>query len=381
MGRFCCKSMDLKRHLPRLGLALALLAAPFAPVPAWAGIRSLSNLFVFGDSLSDGGNSGFLTVGGFPPSPYVGNRFSNGQVAVEYLWQAFNPGDTSFRPSLAPGGGTNFALGGATTGVKNFVEVWSEAPPAVKPIYADRGNAWQLSSFSAASPAFDPETSLFVVWLFPNDPFFSLSSGGSSVGSFDTSSTPPPGLIPTAIYNITGTINQLASQGARKFLVPNSPDLGLIPEYIGNPSQSAFFSALSLSFNSSLAVALNGLAVSRPELDIVPFQTDDLFAEVLANRGDFGFSNIDTRCIAVAACVGGGPSAQSTYLFWDGSHPTTAGHALIGQRFYQAVYEQVPGPLPAAGVVVVLGWSRRLRSRIRLSGASRLQASEPKNQP
>lgn len=374
--------MGLKRHLPGFGLVLALLGATFSSVPAWAGIPSLSNLFVFGDSLSDGGNSGFLTGGGFPPSPYVGNRFSNGQVAVEYLWQAFNPGDASFRPSLAPGGGTNFALGGATTGVKNFVQVWSQAPDAVKPIYADKGNAWQLDQFSQPTPpSFDPETSLFVVWLFPNDPFYSLSSGGTSVGSFDSSSSPPSGLIETAIDNITGTINKLASEGARNFLVPNSPDLGLIPEYIGNPTQSAFFSGLSIQFNSQLDAALNGLVVSRPDLDIVAFQSDDLFAEVLANQAAFGFSNVDTRCIDVLACVSGGPSAQSTYLFWDGSHPTTAAHQLIGERFYSAVYQEVPGPLPAAGVVVMLGWSRSLRSRIRLGGASRNQTSAPKNQP
>ncbi|MCS5699645.1 hypothetical protein NZK32_11410 [Cyanobium sp. FGCU-52] len=91
--------MDLKRHLPRLVLALALLGAPFAPVPAWARIRSLSNLFVFGDSLSDSGNSKAISnaaSGGtftFPPANlgYVGGRFSNGLVAAAYFGKPSTP--------------------------------------------------------------------------------------------------------------------------------------------------------------------------------------------------------------------------------------------------------------------------------------------------
>ncbi|MCS5700672.1 SGNH/GDSL hydrolase family protein [Cyanobium sp. FGCU-52] len=282
------------------------------------------------------------------------------------------------RASLS--GGTNYAVGGATTGVENFVEVWNVTPSDLKPDYANKGNAWQLSSFSAASPAFDPETSLFMVWLFPNDPFYLSASSGLGVGTFAGGASTNGIVLPTAVDNIIGTIQELAGFGARNFLVPNSPDLGLIPEFLGSPSEASF-TQLSSTFNTNLATALHGLAVSRPDLSIEAFQTDDLFAEVRADPGAFGFSDVSNRCQTTAGCGNGSAEDQSSFLFWDGSHPTTAGHALIGQRFYQAVYEQVPGPLPAAGVVVVLGWSRRLRSRIRLSGASRLQASEPKNQP
>jgi len=102
----------------------AFLAASILTLslPAAAALTTLSNLFVFGDSLSDGGNSGLLTQSpvlptGFPPPPYAGGRYSNGPVAVEYLWQSYHPGSTSFTPSLA--GGTNYALGGATTGLDN----------------------------------------------------------------------------------------------------------------------------------------------------------------------------------------------------------------------------------------------------------------------
>jgi phospholipase/lecithinase/hemolysin len=101
----------------------ALLSAALPITAARAGVPSLSNLFVFGDSLSDSGNAGPLTGGAYTPAPYVGNRVSNGPVAVEYLWQTFNPGNTDFKPSLK--GGTNYSIIGATTGLKNNLQVFT----------------------------------------------------------------------------------------------------------------------------------------------------------------------------------------------------------------------------------------------------------------
>jgi phospholipase/lecithinase/hemolysin len=347
----------------------ALLSAALPITAARAGVASLSKLFVFGDSLSDSGNSKAISnqaTGGvttFPPANlgYVGGRFSNGEVAAEYLWKAFNPGDTSFKASLLPGG-TNFAIGGATSGQENFIQVWPITPAGLKPVYADLGNAWQLNRFTTPSlPSFDPQTSLFMVWFYPNDAFWNGATS-QSVGSFDGSS-PPAGLKETAVYNIKGTIEKLASYGAKNFLVPNSPDLGLVPEFINDPVQRPYFSGISSQFNSLLATELDGLALSRPDLDIVAFQTDDLFAEVRANPGAFGFSDISNRCQTTPGCSNGSATDQASFLFWDGTHPTTAAHRLIGQRFYQSVYD-VPGPLPAAGAAAAYSWSRRLRRRL-----------------
>jgi phospholipase/lecithinase/hemolysin len=357
------------RLLKAVSLA-ALLSAALPITAARAGVASLSKLFVFGDSLSDSGNSKAISnqaTGGlatFPPANlgYVGGRFSNGEVAAEYLWKAFNPGDTSFKASLLPGG-TNFAIGGATSGQENFIQVWPITPAGLKPVYADLGNAWQLNRFTTPSlPSFDPQTSLFMVWFYPNDAFWNGATSGQSVGSFNGSS-PPAGLKETAVYNIKGTIEKLASYGAKNFLVPNSPDLGLVPEFINDPVQRPYFSGISSQFNSLLATELDGLALSRPDLDIVAFQTDDLFAEVRANPGAFGFSDISNRCQTTPGCSNGSATDQASFLFWDGTHPTTAAHRLIGQRFYQSVYD-VPGPLPAAGAAAAYSWSRRLRRRL-----------------
>ncbi|OGA96099.1 MAG: hypothetical protein A3E79_07805 [Burkholderiales bacterium RIFCSPHIGHO2_12_FULL_61_11] len=120
------------------GLLLAAFLTLLAPVAAHASLQTLSNLFVFGDSLSDGGNyNGPGGPGTFPPPPYVGARYSNGPTAVEYLWQAYNPGNTSFSPSNF--GGTNYALGGATTGAFNFNSINPNVPSALQSWFASQG--------------------------------------------------------------------------------------------------------------------------------------------------------------------------------------------------------------------------------------------------
>lgn len=165
---------------------LVWLAAALQPAPALARLTSLSNLFVFGDSLSDSGNARELTHGAFPPTPPYQNRFSDGKVAVEYLWDHFNPSDTSFSPSLK--GGTNYAIGGATTGQENNLEYGASPGPSLSPLFVNRGNAWQLSSFG--STPFDPKTALFAIWLFPNDIFYYNASGNSAGTASGSDGTP-----------------------------------------------------------------------------------------------------------------------------------------------------------------------------------------------
>lgn len=362
---FSHSSLSLRR--PRHALLLApLVSAALFGGAAEARLRNLSQLFVFGDSLSDSGNSGAISTAAaslppiFPPPPYDGARFSNGPVAAELLWRSFNPAAPPLQASLL--GGSNYAVGGATTGVANYIE-FSDFPiaPALKAAYGNKGNAWQLDQFGSTS--FDPASSLFLVWMFPNDPFTVNATGGVGVGTFDGQSSVagPAAIVPTAVANIIGTVQELASKGARHFLVPNTPDLGRIPSFQGTALEAPF-SALSLQFNNALAAALSDLSQNRPDLDILDFQTDDLFSEVKADPARFGFLNVDDRCLvnfSSAPC-----SNPDQYLFWDGSHPTAAGHALIGDRFYQTVREPVPAPLPLAGGVAFLGWSRSLRRRL-----------------
>jgi phospholipase/lecithinase/hemolysin len=366
------------------GAALGLLALSGQPVQAR--LSSLSNLYVFGDSLADSGNSGLLTqaypgAGPFPPPPYFGGRMSNGPMSTEYLWNLFNPSTPGPIPSLA--GGTNYAINGATSGLINYNAFGPTVPANVKPAFTNLGAASQLGSFVAQNPSFDPSRSLFVVWFFPNDVLYWLgtSQAGSGLNSGTVLGGNPavigngpaavPALVQNGITNIGTMITALAGRGASQFLVPNMPDLGKTPVFRNNPNPAipASLSAISTAFNSNLDPALQQLQASLAGTEIVRFQTDDLLAAVLADPASYGFDNVSDACLN--RNLGTICANPDRWLFWDDFHPSTAGQRLIGQAFYGATLAPSPGPLPLAGGIGGLLWSRRLRRRIRAGEAGR----------
>ncbi len=336
--------------MKKLLAGMALIVAAGLPVAANASLQELTNLYVFGDSLSDGGNSGLVSqqaTGGaltFPPPPYYNGQYSNGPVAVEYLWQAYNPGSTSFTPSLA--GGTNYAIGGATSGVANYNSVSNSVPGFLQPAYDNLGNNWQLQTFTAQNPVFDPATSLFVVWLFPNDLFNYSQTGGQLPG---TALGGAPGtlgtvedLIGNGVNNILSTVGYLASLGAQHFLVPNMPDLGNTPAYVGTPG-AAEMTALSSAFDLYLAQGLTALDAELTSAEIVQFDTFGVLNKILANPGAYGFEFTDKACVDNLASGLCNPGNWDKWVFWDSVHPTTSAHAVLGQEFAASVPE--PGTI------------------------------------
>jgi phospholipase/lecithinase/hemolysin len=362
--------------------ALALVVAMGLPAAANASLQTLSDLFVFGDSLSDGGNSGIVSrdyTGGtvtYPPFPYYNGQYSNGPVAVEYLWKSYNPGNTSFKPSLSPEGGTNYAIGGATTGLESFNSVNPSAvlpttPPLdLRPAYAQKSNNWQLNAFAsqlAGGPTFDPATSLFVVWLFPNDVFYSATgSTPGTVGCPDNATVPCSGvplasglpgvsqLIGNGVSNILTTVAYLASLGAQHFLVPNMPDLGKTPEFPGNSD----LSDLSAAFNDYLKLGLTDLDTLLTSAEIVQFDTYRFFNDAIANPGKFGFTNTTGKCVDNISNGLCNPD-DNTWLFWDGVHPTTYAHSILGAEFRAAVPEPESILLLAIGLLGIFVTRRR----------------------
>ena len=113
----------------RRQFGLAVLAASLALASAPA--SAYTALFAFGDSLSDAGN--LYQLLGIPKSPYVDGHFSNGPTWVEEPFPETRPRHAV--PSDL--GGTDFAVGDATTG------------DAIAPIDLD----YQVSAFQAYSAA------------------------------------------------------------------------------------------------------------------------------------------------------------------------------------------------------------------------------------
>lgn len=346
------------RRLRDAAVALCLLA----PLASHAG--PYSALYVFGDSLSDGGSDLALssalraaTGGAFPivpgaPADFQG-RFSNGRVGVDYLASALGLPLTAHYlspPFLgAATGGTNYAQGGATSGVANAsLPGTLTLGPNRTVATGFKGMSAQLADYLAVAPVADPNAA-YVVWAGAND-FLTPGSAGTAAGCTGSVIAVT---VCTGIANITNAVATLASLGAHHIVVPNLPDLGATARAIaGGPTSIAEGHAASVAFNTGLAASLAGLASLFPG-EILPFDLFGAFDQVLANPAAYGFTNATMSCLSgssadatstiTAACAAAGPNA---YVFWDDIHPTTATHAIIGQRL--AALLAVPEPSDAA---------------------------------
>jgi phospholipase/lecithinase/hemolysin len=254
--------------------------------------KPFSRIFVFGDSLSDTGNF-YQLSGGTPPAPYYQGRFSNGRVWVEQLADALGM-------TIAPG--DNYAVGGATTGFVNYNDGLNGRDYP--------GLLDETGSFRATRDAAEAHGALFVVWTGANDFFLGLRSGQT-----------PAEIIGNGVGNTVQAIQQLRQAGARHIMVVNLPDLGLTPEARA-ANLGAGLTQLSAAYNQVLDLALDSLASAG-----IPTIRVDAFAalrKMVAQPAQFAFTNVTDPLMYV-----GGNAAE--FLFWDGVHPTTNGHAVFAE--------------------------------------------------
>lgn len=334
--------------MPKL-IASALLIG-LCLVPGLSAAHSFSGLVVFGDSLSDSGRAFVLSDGLYRPSPPYAQRFSNGPVAPEYLASALG---LPLLPASTPGG-TNYAVGGATTDTRNVA--WeTDLPPGVQSIAAlqHTGITTQVGEFLSSGPPIDRANALFMVWGGPNDIVLEFLTGDDLAAAAGA-----------AVGNLAGAVEALALGGGQHFLVPNMVDLGQTPEFVGTPLQNPL-RTLVQGFNMALADAMADLETGLEEaglpVDITVYDTFALFDDVLANPEAFGFTNTTDSCLDnLDAFRAGCPG----YIFFDFTHPTTQAHRLLGLVFSAAVVPAPPGAvlvLVGAGLVALLG---RRRGRV-----------------
>lgn len=280
-----------------------------------------AQLVVFGDSLSDPGNA-FALLGGtntppdysvnaflIPDQPYArgGHHFSNGDTWVEQLartWRLAANANPAFR-SNAPNA-LNFAIGGARAGVTGG------------------GNLdIQVGAFLQRSGGIAPADALYVIALGGNDVRAAAEAPADAVAIFQA-----------AVQGIGTQIATLYAAGARRFLVWNSPDLGITPALLAldqlQPGAAAGASFLSQTFNFFLAGALAD-ADTLPGISITRFDAFTKVHEIVAQAQALGLSNVTAACITPATAPFHCQEADE-YLFWDGIHPTRAGHGIIAHE-------------------------------------------------
>lgn len=308
------------RKLALLAFCLALLFVRAQSAYA-LDLSKFKRLVVFGDSLSDNGNSFFLFAQ--PQPPYYNGRWSNGPIWVDYfpLVAHHFPPATAYFPDPDNDNETNFAVGGSISA--DLLESEPTGFPAQIPTY--------LAHTRGRASADD----LYVIWIGAND--FSA------------------GISPSAtVENIRDGITQLWMAGARTFIVINVPDISLTPAVIaagGAVIQAAkqFVFTVNALLNAEISPCAwsHGIGIDLVDINLI-------FTQLVDDPGKFGFSNsIGAAFNPNLPVSSSNPvSDPNDYVFWDGFHPTTKAHLIAAEFIYRTVasrhfFNQAP-PVPLA---------------------------------
>ncbi|MGC9419304.1 MAG: SGNH/GDSL hydrolase family protein [Rhodovulum sp.] len=319
--------------MKHFALVAALMAAPL-PATA-ASLDSFSDIFVFGDSLSDPGNL-FNALTGTPSSP-VSPLYPNGQITDGDTWASQIGADFD--------SGRNFAFAAARAAPRDPIEF--AFPDLSPPDPSDEVSLGtlnvpdfgeQIALYQDAGPTLGP-TPLAAIWFGGNDLRDAFAAPDEATAQ---------AIITAAITSIVGGAAALAGEGFSTIAVFGAPNLGRIPEVLARGPDAALAAAnVSALFNDTLRTALAPLSATT---DIAYVDIFGLFEEVAATPGAYGFTDIRTPCLEDLLI--GATAECSSYLFYDDIHPTAAGHALIAERFADSV---PPVPLPAGGGLMLAG--------------------------
>jgi phospholipase/lecithinase/hemolysin len=304
-----------------------MLRHPLASLSSFASVAALvvfllgaapaaafSDVYAFGASSLDSGATAHLLGGYFcPDPPYADCRFSNGPTWVENLASAYGrSADTAY----APGGGTNYAIGG------------------------------QRSDQLLAGPAIFgggqiPRFATDVSGVADADALYVIKAGANNYFQND----PPGTFLPEdAAADVVQGVSVLADLGAVHFLV----------------SSMAFENPWADAFNVTLLSGLAELRNANSSLEIFEFDTRAIQLAVTLDPTAYGLTNLTDRCYdATAGTVCANPDE---YMLWDSVHPTARGHEILAEAALRVIPEPSTALLMALGLSL-LGSSRRSASR------------------
>ncbi len=297
-------------------LAASILVFSAVPQSAHADFgrfdRDFSSLTVFGDSLSDPGNR-FLLGGGIneapwapiPELPYKSRRFTNGKTWVELLAKEIGNRRGAL-PAFRSAWFGNYAVAGA--GAADFRE--------------DEVNfADQVTRYLEATGGVADPDGLYVVQFGGNDIRLALETAQAGGN--------PGTVIGGAIQALAVNVGLLRQAGATKFLFANAPNLGKVPVIAALGAQVPA-EQLTYAYNMAMDGLLMQLAAGDPGLEIYRLDLFSFLEGAVEMPHAFGFADAMTPCLQVfvppATAVCEDPDQR---LFWDGIHPTRAGHRVL----------------------------------------------------
>ncbi|HVJ45195.1 MAG TPA: SGNH/GDSL hydrolase family protein [Luteolibacter sp.] len=283
---------------------------------------NFKEIVTFGDSLTDMGNRSV--------SP------EKKDVKFRQTWVAQLAGPKmldipDFKPSGINNfynGGTNYAVGGSTTGYA-----------AYKGRDANKGqNLTVQISKRYLNPGFNTggvrKEALHIIRIGTND-IMALSIQPEQIASawakLDQEAV-------KVAKDVEGQIQALATGGVKYVMWGNLSDGSKFPSVInkvtllGGESAPVALKAISnasIAFNKEMDGAIERLQKANPELRIIKLDMDAKFNEIAADPGKFGFESVTV-----------GANDDKHLFSADGLHPTNAGHKVLAEFAYQVISNQ-----------------------------------------
>ncbi|GAO38127.1 hypothetical protein SCH01S_04_00110 [Sphingomonas changbaiensis NBRC 104936] len=313
--------------------AAAALAVAAIPASAATAPGTYDALYVFGDSLVDGGNIAALTAN-HTPNPALGyqhGRFTNGYDYTDHInYELFGAPTTA---SLK--GGNNFAFGGA-----RIVSDTTDAIPDINP---------QIAAYAAAKgPAADPNA-LYILNAGGNDIFALGRYAGGNLNAL-LPFTNPNDYIAAIVNQYAGAVQTLNNLGARNILIAGIPNADV---------------PIAVQIDAQLNARLDTLALD-PATSLMRFSYIDFFTRLQTNPGSLGLPPLrtDMSCIQLHAQASGCAGIFS----FDGTHPTAAVQAALFRDIArQFDVSAVPEPrvwLMMLGGFLLVGVAIRRQARV-----------------
>jgi phospholipase/lecithinase/hemolysin len=303
-----------------------------------------TQIILFGDSLSDTGNVRSRTnskSGGTVDYPSHTFNYDNGRFTND---DATNPASHTYfgvwheqlartflglpPATFSLGGGSNYAFGGATTMNGTHQETAVSTPFGDVVITIDDMGK-QMDDY-LASHVVDPGA-LYIVW-----------GGGNDLRNDDSAAN-----VTATAARATALVSRLANAGAKYVLVLNVVPVGDIPTYSGDPAKIASGNIAAANYRAELDADLTSLQSTLAGQGLTPtIYRVDAWSDVVrvfSNGPRFGFTNITNSCQ-------GSSANPDQYVFWDGVHPTTAGHFRIAKTSFDTITGPVPVPSKALNI-------------------------------
>jgi hypothetical protein len=276
-----------------LGLGLLAASLSRADVPA---------MFIFGDSLTDEGNSyNAGRTGLCPPRFSLGKSIDGPDTTpatqLEGLWEE-QLSRLLHLPEPTPSsvGGGNYAVSGTLTGGS-----------------ATKGFQAEIDNFLQDYPV-APATSIYLIWGGTND-------------LADAQPADLPLAETDAIANLKSEIGQLAKAGAKTFIWLNVFPIGETPLGVARGDPAAVDVACA-QFSTDWSAAIPALEAAYPGITITGVDVHTLLGQIISNPSAYGFVNVTSSPRGLKV-------DPDTYLFWYTLHPTTAGDKYIAALAYQ----------------------------------------------